>query len=329
MDYPPRRAARSAVPLALAALLALTACGSSGSGSGSSSAEASGPQHINVGYTPITTALPAWVAQEQGFFKQNDLDVTLKVSANINTMPPLMGKQYDIALSTQPDLIKAASNGLSIVQVSGDALDTKANPTVLIMVRPDSGITSIADLKGKRIAAPSLGGNIHLSLLYLLEKNGVRASSIQGVQVPSPNIPDQLISKQVDAAEVLQPFANELLAKGMVSLGDPFRSIGDSVTQTFWISDRSWAESHRTVIKNWVKALGQADDFIKAHKDQTIPIMQKYTHQPAASLAQTPLPDYSLTSDVDQLRTWIKVMKEVGDFTPKVDDPNKLVLQPK
>jgi NitT/TauT family transport system substrate-binding protein len=329
MDHRLGRAARSATPLVLAVLLAVTACGGSDSGSGSSASGQSGPQHIDVGYTPITTALPAWVAQEQGFFKQNDLDVTLKVSANINTMPPLMGKQYDIALSTQPDLIKATSNGLGVVQVSGDALDTKANPTVLIMVRPDSGIASIADLRGKRIAAPSLGGNIHLSLLYLLEKNGVPATSIQGVQVPSPNIPDQLTSKQVDAAEVLQPFANQLLAKGMVSLGDPFRSIGDSVTQTFWISDRSWAESHRQVIKNWVKSLTQASDFIKANKDQTVAIMQKYTQQPAAALANTPLPDYNFTNNVVQLRTWIDVMKRVGGFTPRIDDPKKLVLSPK
>lgn len=328
MDLRSRRA-RPAALLALGVLLATAACGTSGSGSGSSDASASGPQHVDVGYTPITTALPAWVAQEEGFFKDNDLDVTLKVSANINTMPPLMGKQYDIALSTQPDLIKASSSGLPIVQVSGDALDTKPNPTVLIMVRPDSGITSIADLRGKRIAAPSLGGNIHLSLLYLLEKNGVPASSIQGVQVPSPNIPDQLTSKQVDAAEVLQPFANELLAKGMVSLGDPFRSIGDSVTQTFWISDRSWAQSHRTVIEHWVKALNQASEFISSHKAETVGIMQKYTHQPAATLADTPLPDYSFTNDVDQLRTWIKVMKEVGDFTPRVDAPEQLVLRSK
>jgi ABC-type nitrate/sulfonate/bicarbonate transport system substrate-binding protein len=326
MDFRSRRV-RPAAFLALAVLLATAACGTSGSGA--SDASASGPQHVDVGYTPITTALPAWVAQEKGFFKANHLDVTLKVSANINTMPPLMGKQYDIALSTQPDLIKAASSGLPIVQVSGDALDTKANPTVLIMVRPDSGITSIADLRGKRVAAPSLGGNIHLSLLYLLEKNGVPPTSIQGVQVPSPNIPDQLTSKQVDAAEVLQPFANALLAKGMVSLGDPFRSIGDSVTQTFWISDRSWATSHRTVIDNWTKALDQASEFISSHKEQTVAVMQKYTHQPAAALADTPLPDYSFTNDVEQLRTWIKVMKEVGDFTPRVEDPDQLVLQAK
>lgn len=318
-----RRVRRLVALLVFPLIAALSACGNS-----SSSTNATGSTQIAVGYTPITTALPAWVAQEQGFFKQNNLDVALKLSANINTMPPLMGKEYDLALSTQPDLVKAVSNGLNIVQVSGDALDTKANPTVLIMVRPDSGIKSIPDLKGKRIAAPSLGGNIHLSFLHLLEQNGVPASSIKAVQVPSPNIPDQLTAKQVDAAEVLQPFANELLAKGTVSLGDPFRSIGDSVTQTFWIADRGWAESHRDMIARWVKALQQASDFIKSHKTETLAIMGKYTKQPAETLAQTPLPDYSFGNDVTQLRTWIDVMHQVGDFKPRIDDPNKLVLSP-
>lgn len=317
----PSRARRLVALLVFPIVAVLSACGSS-----SSTTNATGSTQIAVGYTPITTALPAWVAQEQGFLKQNDLDVVLKQSANINTMPPLMGKQYDLALSTQPDLVKAVSNGLNIVQVSGDGLDTKANPTVLIMVRPDSGIKSVSDLRGKRIAAPSLGGNIHLSLLHLLEQNGVPASSIHAMQVPSPNIPDQLTAKRVDAAEVLQPFANELLAKGMVTLGDPFRSIGDSVTQTFWIADRSWAESHRDMIERWVKSLQQASDFIKSDKNRTLAIMEKYTKQPAETLANTPLPDYSFTSDVAQLRTWIDIMKQVGDFKPRVDDPDKLVL---
>lgn len=321
MHRGPSRARRLLALLVVPIVAALSACGSS-----SSTTNATGSAQIAVGYTPITTALPAWVAQEQGFFKQNNLDVALKLSANINTMPPLMGKQYDLALSTQPDLVKAASNSLDIVQVSGDALDTKANPTVLIMVRPDSGIKSISELKGKRVAAPSLGGNIHLSFLHLLEQNGVRANSIQAVQVPSPNIPDQLTAKQVDAAEILQPFANEMLAKGMVSLGNPFRSIGDSVTQTFWIADRSWAESHRDTIARWVKSLQQASDFIKSNKERTLAIMEKYTRQPAATLTNTPLPDYSFSNDVAQLRTWIDIMRQVGDFKPKVDDPRKLVL---
>ncbi|MBO0872744.1 MAG: ABC transporter substrate-binding protein [Pseudonocardia sp.] len=323
MHRGPSRARRLLALLVVPIVATLSACGSS-----SSTTNSTGSAQIAVGYTPITTALPAWVAQEQGFFKQNNLDVALKLSANINTMPPLMGKEYDLALSTQPDLVKAASNGLDIVQVSGDALDTKANPTVLIMVRPDSGIKSISDLKGKRIAAPSLGGNIHLSFLHLLEQNGVPAKSVQAVQVPSPNIPDQLTAKQVDAAEILQPFANELLSKGMVSLGNPFRSIGDSVTQTFWIADRSWAESHRDTVVRWVKSLQQANDFIKSNKERTVAIMEKYTKQPAETLTNTPLPDYSFSNDVAQLSTWIDIMRQVGDFKPRVDDPKKLVLSP-
>lgn len=282
---------------------------------------------LRVAYLPITTALPAWVAQEQGFFKQNNLDVTLTSSPNINTLPPLMGKQFDVALSTQPDLIKAVSNSIDVVQVAGDALDTAKNPTVLIMVRPDSGIHTIADLKGKRIAAPSLGGNIQLAFLNLLQQNGVPPDSIRAVQLSSPNIPDQLTAKQVDAAEVLQPFANDLLAKGNVSLGDPFRSIGASVGQTFWISDRNWAEAHRDMIARWVKSLEQAKEFIRTNDKQARDILQKYTKQPADVVATTPLPDYSFTVDAKELQTWVDVIKQVGGLNPRVDSA-KLVLTP-
>ena len=320
------RGRRTAVASLLSLTALLAACGGGGSTPTASGGGAEA-DHVRVAYLPITTALPAWVAKERGFFDDNRLDVELTSTPNINTLPSLMGKQFDFALSTQPDLIKAVSNGVDVVEVAGDALDTKENPTVLIMVRPDSGIRSIADLKGKRLAAPSLGGNIHLSLLNLLQQNGVAPASIQAVQVSSPNIPDQIKAGQVDAGEVLQPFAKNLLAQGFVSLGDPFRSVGESVVQTFWISERGYAQEHRDVVARWTAALEQASAYIREHEAEARQILQKYAQQPMEVAATTPLPTYDFAIDAEELGVWVDVLRQVGGFSAEVD-PSTLVLSP-
>ena len=98
-----------------------------------------------------------------------------------------------------------------MVASAGEAIEVKSNPTTQVIVRKDSGIKSAADLKGKAIAAPTLGAVIHVATLYWLKKNGVDPASIRGVEVPFPNMGDQLKAGNVDAVEALEPFAGALL----------------------------------------------------------------------------------------------------------------------
>ena len=65
-------------------------------------------------------------------------------------------------------------------------------------------------MKGKVIAAPTLGAVMHSATLYWLKKNGVDPSSVRGVEVPFPNMADQLKAGSVDAAEGLVPFTTAM-----------------------------------------------------------------------------------------------------------------------
>src|SRR5262249_41794497 len=116
--------------------------------------------------------------------------------------------------STPTDLLKAVAGGLDVVASAGEAIEGKSNPTTQVIVRKDSPIKSPADLKGKAIAAPTVGAVIHVATLYWLKKNGVDPSSIRAVEVPFPNIGDQLKAGNVDAVEALEPFTGALLAAG-------------------------------------------------------------------------------------------------------------------
>ena len=90
-----------------------------------------------------------------------------------------------------------------------------------VQVFVGKGITSIADLKGKRIGSPTLTGNINTATKAWLAANGVNPSSVQFVQVPTPNMTDELKAGQINAAELIYPFISSAKADGLQSLGDP------------------------------------------------------------------------------------------------------------
>lgn len=283
---------------------------------------------VRAAYVPVATWLPAWVALDKGIFAKHGLAVTLSPIQNLSLLPGTVGRQFEFAASTPTDLIKAVAGGLDVVATAGEAIEVKSNPTTQVIVRKDSGIKSAADLKGKAIAAPTLGAVIHVATLYWLKKNGVDPASIRGVEVPFPNMGDQLKAGNVDAVEALEPFAGALLAAGNVSLGDPLLAAGDEVLFPFWISDGAWARANGPVIKAWIDALTEAQSYMNANPADTRAILAKYSRLPPEVVAKVPLPTYRFTIKPDELGVWIDVLKDLGQLSVPVDKTKIVVTAP-
>jgi ABC-type nitrate/sulfonate/bicarbonate transport system substrate-binding protein len=181
------------------------------------------------------------------------------------------------------------------------------------------------DLKGKLIATPTLGAIIHVSVLHDLKKNGIDPASIRAVEVPFPNMPDQLKAGNVDVVEALEPFAGQLLAAGNRSLGDPLLSVSDEVLYTFWISERNWAADNHAVIAAWVTSLHQAKEFMDANPQEARAILAKYTRLPEAVVQRIPFVTYRFSLDPRDFAVWVNVLQEIGQITRPVDE-NSLVM---
>jgi ABC-type nitrate/sulfonate/bicarbonate transport system substrate-binding protein len=266
------------------------------------------------------------VAKEKGLFAKHGLDVTLTVAQNLSLLPGTVGRQFEFVPSTAPDLLKAVASGLDVVAVSGEVFETEDNASTHLMVAKDSGITSAKDLSGKLIATPTIGGVIHVATLYWLKKNGVDPASVRAVEVPFPNMADQLKAKRVDAVEALEPFVGALKAAGNVSLTAPLLSAGKDVIFPFWISSGEWARANKGTIKAWKESLDDAIAFIKQNPDEARSIMAQYTKLPEAVVKATPFPTYRTAITAKDIELWANVMRDVGQFAATVD-PQKLVVQ--
>jgi NitT/TauT family transport system substrate-binding protein len=316
--------------LAVVVALGLTAAGCGGGSSSNQSSTAttaSGPTPLRVAYVPATTVLPLHIAKAQGFFAQNNLDVTLTEAANISDIPATLGRQFDLALGTATDLIRAGAAGVDVVQVAGNTNSTKANPFVKLIVKPDSGITDVTQLQGKKVGSPTLSGVIHAAVKYSVKQQGGDPSKVGGVEAPTPNLPDQLKAGQIDAVEALEPVASQLLKAGNVAVAQPFDAIGDPLSTNFWMAQGTWASRNRDMVDRFVRSLKQGQAFIDSNPAEARKILQGYTNLPEAVAATVPLPTYNFDIRTGDLDTWVKVLKDIGDFNGQVDT-RKLVLSP-
>ena len=325
----PRRAPIAAAVLALA--LVGAACGGAdenvSQGRQETTTTVAGPTKLRVSFVPATTVLPLHVAEAKGIFDRHNLDVTLEQAANISDIPATLGRQFDIALGTATDLIRAGGAGLDVVQVAGNTNSTKANPFVQLIVPAGSDITDVAHLKDKTVGTPTLSGVIHAAVQYWAKRQGVDPAAIKGVEAPNPNLPDQLKAGRIDAVEALEPFATNLKRDGYVSIGDPFAAIADPLATNFWMAQGAWARQNQAAIGRFVESLREAQAFIEQNNAEARQILQGYTGMPAPVANAVPLPTYNFDIRAQDLATWVKVLKDIGQFGGTVD-PNKLVLSP-
>jgi len=237
-----------------------------------------------------------------------------------------MGKQFDFAASTAPDLIKAAANGIDVVAVTGGVVESSSKQSMQVIVRKNSGINSPKDLKGKIIATPSTGAIMHVATLSWLKKNGVDPNSIRAVEVPFPNMVDQLKASRVDALELLQPFVGQILSQpDYMSIGNSMLSVSDPVLFVFWIANGGWAKSNMDTVKKWSQSIADANDFIDKNPIEARQILGKYTNLPQQVTEKIPLPAYEASLKPNQIDIWINVLKDLN-LLPLPIEASKIVL---
>ena len=158
--------------VAMAAMLLVTACGSSGDGDRDRFV-------LALDWFPNADHAGIYTAQAQGFFADEGLNVVLQVPGNPEDPPKFVATgRVDLAISYQPDVIQARAAGVPITAV-GAIVPVPLNS---IQTLKTSGLTDPSQLAGKRIGYPGIPSN-EAYLATVLKYVGVDPDSVELINV--------------------------------------------------------------------------------------------------------------------------------------------------
>ena len=121
-------------------------------------------------------------------------------------------------------------------------------------VRKDSGIKTIADLKGKVLATNVIGAGVDIAMKAGLKKHGlIDKRDFTVIEAPFPTMPAILNDKKADLVTAVMPFAlNPLLNQIGVPLYDQTEGMG--TTQfTAWTARKSWIDKNRAALVDYME----------------------------------------------------------------------------
>jgi NitT/TauT family transport system substrate-binding protein len=197
-----RTARRIAALTVAAAALTASACASS---PGADSAPA-GLTAITVGALPIVDDVPVYLAQQEGYFRQQGLDVTIRtVAQSTLALPDLLHGSVDIITgASYVSFFRAQAKGIISLKILADGEDCLPG-THVVLALPHSGITTPAGLAGKAIAV-NLLNDVQTMMTDETLKVGAVSTLPRYVAIPFADMPAALARHQVQAIYEVEPY---------------------------------------------------------------------------------------------------------------------------
>jgi NitT/TauT family transport system substrate-binding protein len=260
---------------------------------GVGAASASAAQTLRIMYNPNPTNTSIVVAQQQGLFAKNGLNVQLMTSQATAALMPALGKQFDLLTTTPTSVLQAAAAGLKPELVGGETIENTTYQSSYIVA--NKGITSVAQLKGQKIGVVSLAGVLYSSMLIRLHRAGLTPSEVTFVQVPFADMNADLQSGAVQAVVTIYPFQGQMLGEGYSNLGNPVIAVvgNRNAMDAGWVATQSWAASHAKAIKEFGRAQAQALAWMKANPSGVATILENSFQLPSFVATKYDAVDYT------------------------------------
>ena len=311
--------------LAAALTLTLTACGggsanstdTSASSDSSSSADA-GPTHLRLAYHGSLCGAPLYIAQEKGFFADENLEVEQVTVDAAHVAEAVGSDQVDVGMGLIGKMLQPLENGLPIKFTTG-----VHTGCIKLLVPADSGISKVTDLKGKNIGVPGLADAGTVVTKRSLHAAGIDASE------GSSEVTFTVFSRN-DLAQALENGAVDAIV-----LGDPQAAVAqeqygltaliDTATDPAYKDEyccdafvtSKLAEENPEAAAAFTRAVQKGAQWVEEHPEETAKIIvdKKYTAGDAdllAAILETYNYKPSVQGGYDALKLGAEQLTEIG-----------------
>lgn len=227
---------------------------------------------VRVGYfaTPQCQTQLA-IAKEKGFFDEEfkDKNVTIEYSSFVGSGPAIneafLAGSLDVAhgIGDQPAL-SGIANGNGSVIISRISKNARGGG---ILVAYDSGITSVDELKGKKIGV-KVGAADQKSLNLLLKDAGIAENDVEVVNLKDPSDLLAAFEKgEIDAAATTKmSVIQEQAETGKIA--KVLTDFSTYPTFTYLEFQGEFIENHPDVVEGFTRALYKANEWYNENKEE-------------------------------------------------------------
>jgi len=152
---------------------------------------------LPMGYIPSVQYAPFYVAVERGYFAEAGIELEFDYSFETNGVQLVGAGELPFAIVSAEQVLLARGQGLPVVY----AMAWFQKFPVAIISNASAGITTPADLAGRRVGTPALEGASYIGLLALLAAADVAPESVTIQSIGFNQVP-ALTANQVDAVVV-------------------------------------------------------------------------------------------------------------------------------
>lgn len=230
-------------------------------GSGAALAQQAAPRVLRIGNQKGLLSL----LKGRGTLEQRLAPLGVKVSWTEFTAGPVQLEALNVGSidfgdvgEAPPIFAQAAGAPLAYVAASVPRPQAEA-----VLVSEKSAITTVADLKGKKIAL-NKGSNVHYFLVKLLQKNGLKYADIQPVFLPPADARAAFEKGAVDAWVIWDPFlASAQKALNARLLADATGVVGN---RSYLFSSIPYAERNADVLRIAIDEINKVDAWAKDNR---------------------------------------------------------------
>ncbi len=257
---------------------------------------ASGPlERVILGEASTALATPVWIADTNGYFRAEGLDVTVRhFEVGKEALAEMLQGKVDVATAAAtPIVLTSFSRRDFILFANISYVDNDCK----IMARRDREIRTAADLKGKTVGV-STGTSGEYFLDAFLAHYAVSREKLVIRDLNQSDMADALARGDVDAVVTFEPFGLDVrkrLGTDVVVITAP-----EVYRETFNLTAlRQFAEAKPDVLVKLLRAVARAEDFIGSRPAEARAIMARRSGMSPADIA-TVMPDFTFDLSLRQ-----------------------------
>ena len=249
-------------------------------------------RELTIGFLPVTCHLTCPVTDFASKTTKSNTNFDSRLFTDFPTVVSAMeAKQIQATFMIAPLAMKLREQGVPVKICYLGHRDGSE-----IVVGKKSSIKTLADLKGKKLALPSLFSNQNFVIHKLMENAGMKPDDITFVVLPPPDMPTSLASGAIDAYFVGEPFCAKAELDGYGRVLYFARDIWPNFISCVLVVHEDLIKSNPDVVRDLVRGIAQSGAWAETHRAEAAKIVAPYYRQNEKVL------NYVLTSKPERVK---------------------------